>query len=449
VIVSPVVSAGVGKVTVPFLSTRPLTDVRFLFLLLPLWWLLGLEQFVWMPILAWSSIKVLLLNRVVKYNLTILLFAAFIILSIASAASVEEPFRYVSFARNLSSYLTALLLLFVITNSVTTWDEFLLIVRSVVIAMTLVAMLGLLSLTGMFEPKVTTPVGLALPEVVSATDLGNRLVVREFSSKAWFAYLGSYSRLRGTFLFATMYAVALALVIPLALLCVRYSRGLPRFGYTAAALILSINLVFTTGRMAIAALTAGAVVSLITNRDIPRAIRMWSTAAACLVLLFSLVLGGSILDARVSSFLEARGSSTADRLRIYELTLQGFLERPFIGWGTERDVRGLPYPAGSHSYFLGILYRHGLPSFILYVALWLSIWHTALCRTRHRHDAAAHYLRWSLLIATFVSLTEVIDLDVVALMTLWLVIACVHTIPAVRDGPSLPDGRREVQPPHY
>src|SRR5690606_2353644 len=72
---------------------------------------------------------------------------------------------------------------------------------------------------------------------------------------------------------------------------------------------------------------------------------------------------GFVADA-IESTVYARGSGSAtSRTTIYVATVAGLMERPFLGWGTERDITtvdNFALPAGSHSYYLGFAYKHGL-----------------------------------------------------------------------------------------
>lgn len=421
---------------IPFLSTKPTTDLKLLFLLLPVWWVLGIEQFIWLPILSWSVVKLLLIRRRVRYQSTLIIAIAFLLVSLISVITIDEPIRYLTFSRNLLSYFTALLLFFVVTNASDNWDELKSILDAAIISLALIGVFGLIAATGIYAPTVVTPIAALLPEIVSGTDLGSRLTTRELGANSWFSYFGRYYRLRGTFLYATMYAASLAMTIPLAFLCLNFSRKRYRLLYLLAIVILTLNLILTTGRMAWAVLLSGSIVFLLSNRNFSLPLRSSFALVGMILVVLTLGLNGAEVGENVNQLLNARGSSTSDRLKIYRTTVQEMWQQPFIGFGTERDLPNLPYPAGSHSYFLGTLYRHGFPAFLLFVGIWISIWVTSRRRTPSS-AVAMNYLRWSLLVATFISFTEVLDLDTSSLMFMWLVLSAVQaasTLPRSERG---------------
>jgi hypothetical protein len=412
---------------IPFLSTPPLSDVRLLFFLLPLWWLLGIEQFVFFPLLIYSAVKLLISRRSIKHQPTLLLLILFVAISLLSLVRVDEPLRYVSFIRNLIAYLTVTLLFFVITNAVRTWQHLHSLIAAVVLSMGIVGILGVAASLNIFRPLVITPIGFLLPEVIANTDLGERVLSRTLGSYSWFSYLGQYYRIRATFLYATMYAAALAMTIPLAVLCMEYAnQWRTRLLYGLIVVILLWNLFFTTGRMGWVALVAGGAVWLFMNQRISLLVRIPLIMLGFLAALaiFSLY-GGTVAD-EAAALLEARGSSTSDRLRIYRLTIEGIVESPYLGWGTERDLADLPYPAGSHSYFLGVVYRHGIPAFVLFITIWAhTAWKSVASASLVRHRGM-NCLRWSLIAAFMISMTEVLDLDTVTLMVLSTLLASIH-----------------------
>jgi hypothetical protein len=412
---------------IPFLSTSPLSDVRLLFFLLPLWWLLGIEQFVFFPLLTYSAVKLLVSQRSIKYQPTLLLLILFGTISLLSLARVDEPLRYVSFIRNLISYLTFTLLFFVITNTVRTWKHLQSLIAAVVLSMGIVGILGVAASLNIFRPLVITPIGFLLPDTVANTDLGERVLRRTLGNYSWFSYLGQYYRIRATFLYATMYAAALAMTIPLAVLCMEYAnQWRTRLLYGLIVMILLWNLFFTTGRMGWVALVAGGTVWLVMNQRISLLVRAPLMMLGVLGALAIFGLYGANATDEAVALLDARGSSTSDRLRIYKSTIKGIVESPYLGWGTERDLADLPYPAGSHSYFLGVVYRHGIPAFVLFLSIWaLTAWKSVSSASLVRHRGM-NCLRWSLIAAFMISMTEVLDLDTVTLMVLATVLASIH-----------------------
>ena len=109
---------------IPFVNTSPAIDVRWLFLLLPVWWLMGVEQFVWTILLLWSCLKVLVKKQFrVRVVPTVFWLLLFLCVHTVSGFFIVERFRLITFFRNFNTYVTAFLLVFVITNSVNSWYQ--------------------------------------------------------------------------------------------------------------------------------------------------------------------------------------------------------------------------------------------------------------------------------------------------------------------------------------
>jgi uncharacterized Tic20 family protein len=107
------------------------------------------------------------------------------------------------------------------------------------------------------------------------------------------------------------------------------------------------------------------------------------------------------------------------------------VERPVFGWGTERDIVDLAYPAGSHSHHLGVLFKFGIVGFAAYVALGLALWiATSFRRARPVVDREGRemvrflrYARWTLVTAALIGFTSVLDLDATVALLLSAVLA--------------------------
>lgn len=376
------------QLTLPLLDTDPIWDLRWLILLVPLWWLLGIEQFVWPIGLLVITAKVLRLQhgrvKVINPLKWYLLFLAAVLIS---SFFIVESFRWLTFLRNLSAYVSALLILFVITNRARSWQKLESVLNAILMAAIMVGVIGLLGELNIWRPSLTSPFGRLLPSWVAETSYGKEVAIRQIGQGAWFVGLGQYFRLSGLYLFAAIYASAIAYVVPFFGFQYYRHSGWRRIVVFLAILLLLVNLIYTTGRVATISLMVGALYFVVVQSRRRRLIRIFLAGALVLaiaVLLLSVVFdvssasgGGFIgsLQEGLESFVYARGpGSFNSRSAVYEVTLSGFLERPFFGWGTERDIGDLEFPAGSHNEYLGILYRYGLLGAMAFAALLVSLW---------------------------------------------------------------------------
>ena len=437
------------SLSIPFLTTSPLADVFLAFVLLPLWWLLGIEQFVWFLIFGLAAWKTIIRHRFrVHLSGPLVILVVFIGIYLLSGFSIIEGFRLITFLRNLSMYVTALFVLIVLTHEIQSESQLFHVTDAVLLAVGWASLIGIFAIIGIARPEIRSVIGYFLPASISQTDYGSRIVWRELGSESWFAGLGTYFRVRSLFLYGTMYATSIAITCPL--LFYRFnsvqSRKLKWLLLGLGALFL-VNLAFTTGRSAIAAFMIGlgywSWITFGLSRRWGRVVILLLTFIGVVI---AFVLAISTLQsydfvqyaqAKIQAFLAARGSSTADRFYVYQKTLEGWSKRPFLGWGTERDIPGFRYPAGSHSYFLGTLYKQGLVGLTVFVLLLWSLWRStspAKIKKCFHSDAKAilRYGRWILVIYTINSLTDVLDLDATTMAITWTVFSILLTAASCR-----------------
>jgi hypothetical protein len=416
------------------LQTRPLTDLVLGLICLPFWWLLGLEQMIWVPIGAIAVAKILVANRGrIRLPPFALWSVFFLLVQAASGLFIVEAFRVVTFTRNLGAYAAATLWVVVLVNSVRSMTDARRVLSACVIALAFASVIGLVGILGIWQGEFRSPMGFLLPNSVTSTTYGGHIAVRSTGGPAWFVGLGNYFRVDSVFLFPTFFATALAVTLPITLWLWRSGpRRTGRIGWAACVPLLLVNIPFTTGRIAIASLVGGSAWFLAAKRPI------WALLA------LSVGIGGVLLAATdreivsvastgIEAAAYARGSGSVDtRSQVYRSTIVGFLERPILGWGTERDVPGQRYPAGSHSTYLGVVYKHGLLGFVCLLGVLASAWTTTrpdrALRGTPEHTLL-RYGRWVSVVVLLNGLTDVLDLDATTLILIYTILG---TLVAVR-----------------
>jgi hypothetical protein len=419
----------------PFLDTPVLWDVRWLLYLFPIWWLLGVEQFIWTIGFTWAAIKLVIRKRGrLQVLLPLRLLALFIGIYLISGLSVAEPLRIISFIRNLAAYLATFAVGLLVTNSVKSWLDVKRLLNALFFAMSVSAFLGLVGLLGIWQPEIVSFAGQILPPWIGQTDYGSRIAYRVIGGTGWFMGLGQYFRLSGLFLYATLYASALVYVIPFLLFRLRVEATWRRVIIFILLTIVVVNLIFTTARTAIVSLLAGSIYYAVFASRQRRLYRgIFTSVAVFLIGLMSLSVlvedwTGSIkltegLANTVNTFLYARGSgSFSDRFQVYEATIRGVGERPFFGWGTERDIEGLELPAGSHSEYLAILYRQGGIGFLIYMSMLFALWRYTrpVAHAQSQAGLMLRHGRWFFVTVLINSIATVPLLDGTVVMILWL-----------------------------
>lgn len=430
---------------VPFLNTSPLTDIRLILWLTPIFWVLGIEQFAAPSLLLWSLLKLMLRKRAIRKHSVLLAFATLISLMCVSALSISETLRYVTFIRNLGMVAMGAASGVIILTEVRSTRDVRSLLLAVVGMMTVASTLGALSIVGIFRPTFESLIGPALPSVIASTSYADRLINRSVGNISWFQGLGSYFRVNSIFLFSTTYAAALAITMPVVLYFARAVHGFQRILFLAASVLIFVNLIYSTGRMAwigVAAASVGVWVLQGSRLGVyVRGLTILGVAGAAFFML--------PLDAVEESFdtaINARGSGSAiSRSMIYQQTLSQIPQRPFFGWGTERDITtvdGFPYPAGSHSTYLGYLYKHGVAGLAALLLLLGVLWrgistplnnHSSIESTDLR--VALQHLRWAALTAGLIGVTTALDLDTTLMLIVWVVVLSAVSLRAVHVDP--------------
>jgi hypothetical protein len=427
-----------ARLSLPFIDTGPIFDIRCLFLLFPIWWLLGIEQFIWPIALFLIALKTVYLQ---KFRVVVIpplkWFGLYILAILISSLFIVENYRWLTFFRNFGAYFSGFLILALITNRVRTWHSIQLLINAFCIPLLLAGVFGLLAVYDVWRPSFESMIGGFLPGTVADSSYGAAIVVRTLGARSWFAGVGEYYRLTGMFLFANHYASAQIFAIPFLFQKLNFGTIRQRLLVGLGIILLLLNLFYTTSRVAMVALAVGAVYFILFQSLQRRVIRVFTALGLLVVVLFLLLSGlwdlstpnrSGVLNSAsdtLNAFVFARGSgSYISRSAVYEASLEGIIQRPIFGWGTERDIEGNSLPAGSHSEYIAVLYRHGLVGFILFVALIWSIWRMTRppkgALSRQPEGSFLRYGRWFLVTALINSIATDPSVDTTAYVILWL-----------------------------
>lgn len=438
----PQVTHTASPVILPFINTPPLVDVVLMFTLMPVWWALGLDQLVWLAAAPYIALRLIIQRRGrIRVPLPLRLLAVFIAIQAISALFIVEGERYITFIRTFGAYVAAFSIALVLVNTLTSPRHIRLILGVLVFSLIVAAILGLIAMLGIWRPTFTAPIALILPDRLENTAYGYNLIARRLGSMAWFSWFGGYFRVKSIFLYPTMYAAALIIILPLIVMYFWGARTIVRrAAWGAVTVLLGVNLLVTTGRTAWIGLIAGALFFVV----VLSRWRSWGRvlfASACLLAISALAVLTweeqgipSALTEPVTDLLFARGDgSVLNRSAIYAETLTNWTRRPLFGWGTERDLPTLAnYPAGSHSYYLGMLYRFGAIGMALFGVMVVSLWRATrpipLARLPNTPESRElgrllAYGRWIMIGVAVNAFTEVLDLDTTLLVLLWALAA--------------------------
>ena len=411
------------------MKNRIISELYYLILLFPLWWFLGMEQFLWCLAVGVIFIQFCIYNKAeFRINIITILLAFFLIAYGISFFNIVEKMRYITYFRNLSTYLTAFMLLVITWNVVDKWWQLEKLLNAIIIVMFIASIVGVLAFSfEIFRVQFRSLTGYFMPHSIAKTGYGSVIAVRNIGYYNWFMGLGTYFRVSSFFLYSTMFSSTLAITLPIALFLRNINKGKERYFYTSAIFFMGLALLFTTGRVAIMAIFVGYVLFRFVSL---RSFALKFSIVGVFLLLCSLFLlwleQSGILYQIIDLVLYSRGEGSANtRGKIYVQTFNSFLERPLFGWGTERDVKGLAYPLGSHSYYLGTLYKQGIVGFTLFMSIIFLIWNKLKVKVFVDNNFTRFFKYGQFLMLVFImnSFTDVLDLDATTMFFLWLILS--------------------------
>ena len=278
-----------------------------------------------------------------------------------------------------------------------------------------------------FRVQFKSLTGYFMPSAIAKTGYGSVIEVRNIGFYNWFMGLGTYFRVSSFFLYSTMFSSTLAITLPIALFLRNIKKGMARHFYSFVIVIMGLALIFTTGRVAIMAVLVGYILFRflsIRNFAIKLSI-IGLMLLFCSLFLLWLEQSGTLYQI-IDLVLYSRGEGSANtRGKIYVQTFNSFLESPIFGWGTERDVKGLAYPLGSHSYYLGTLYKQGIVGFTLFIAIVVLLWNKLKVKVFVDNNFTRFFKYGQFLMLVYImnSFTDVLDLDATTMMFLWMILS--------------------------
>jgi len=411
---------------IPFLNTPPLSDVGLLLYLLPVWWILGIEQFIWLPGFGLAALKVIARRKKVKFVSTLRWMYLFLITNLVSGLFIEEGFRIISFLRAFGCYVAIFFLVFILTNEIHSWDQIDLLLRRLIFTILLASLVGILGIVGLWRPVIPSIAGFFFPDWSRNSDYGIIITFRDIGYIGWFLGV-DYFRVSSFFLYPTLYASVLAATLPMIFFYTAWSEEFKtRIFWGLAIIVVFVNLLWTTGRIAIISFLIGACYYAIAFSRVKYFFRY-----GLVTLLFFLALTIMITEEvrgyliwLYETLILARGSgSYYSRLLVYIETVRLFVDRPLFGWGTELDLPNVGYPAGSHSYYLGVLFRYGLIGLLTFTGLFWSVWKKTRPLNQKNSEKLGKFLeygRWIMVLVLVNSLTDSLDIDATTLVIIWL-----------------------------
>ncbi|OZM70336.1 ligase [Amycolatopsis antarctica] len=405
----------------PPVTRRPLPSWPIDVLLwgFPVYWLLGLTPF--MVILMAAVMGVLL---VVRRGLTIVPgiapWLAFVTWAVPCALMLDSGLRLVGYAQRTSNYLAIAVILLYVVNAREHLTTRRIIGGLTLLWVTVIAggYAGMLFPTG----RLTTPVGLLLPESITGNEYVRDLVFPPLAEvqKPWGA-TEAYIRPSAPFPYTNGWGSAMALLTPVALAQILLARSTMLRVFLVLCLAAAVAPAVATlnrGLLLGVALSVGYVAVRLALRG---RVAPFLALVAAMGAAGAAALSGGLLE-RLSE--RADYGSTDDRGTLYQETFDRTLNSPLLGYGAPRPSELLDISVGTQGQFWMVMFSFG------FVGLGLFVWFLAgaVLRTWRAPATWRLWLHSSLLTAC--TLIFFYGLDTMQLLTVALLAAVLLRDPA-------------------
>jgi O-antigen ligase len=367
---------------IPLVTTSISQDLILTILLIPLWWFLGIKFFIFHLIALVVLVKAFRQKHRQREKLVVpkgfyFLMAFIIIYFLSLLINLKDiPFsRWLASFNNLSFWMMGLFMVLAISNSIHKEDILPLLKSFMIfgIASSLFVLCGYLAwLVSHKYISINSLLHHLLPDKLieligeKALLLKSSLVLNIIGQDKLFSTY--VPRSPGFNVYGPALGATMIFVISMSLAYFKVKR---RHQFLALVLsLLVLGLLLSLSRMSVLALLlAWLIVAATVNFKRPS-----------FRLILSCILIGAVLlliiippQKAIHTFSEFRKGSTLWRARLYKLTLTQSLKKPFFGYGYKPRTEEFPIYIGSHSTYLGVIYKTGFLGFALFLLFWLSV----------------------------------------------------------------------------
>jgi len=391
--------------------------IGLLFLLHPVFWILGLDQFIWLAILPLVYLHDLLHGKInAGWSRLPWFFLIVMLISSIAIALEPEPYFYLPlFAYKFLSTLSAVILFTLITTRVRSFEDIELLAMFLAIGVSISAVLGLTARLIGFDKQFTLLSYYILPGSLKSRGFFLDIFNRSLAGRT-IIWGTEILRPFGLFKYANTLAGALVLTIPIQ---AYFATRKKRLFWVPILLISLLTLVLTTSRGGICAFCCGLLAAIcIQFRRSPIA---WIAGLIGIGVVALVFLGGFGTRDTISVFsrgLDQVGQvrTTVGREKIYDVSIAQIKERPLLGWGTNRKFPHqrfrVRYPyAGTHSNYLSLMYKQGLVGLGLMLFFWGKLFVSGLRLSTPLVDRGCRIMGFALIFSLVGNLAHMAILD--------------------------------------
>lgn len=345
----------------PSIQTLPTWPLTLLLVGFPVWWLVGVLDFVWVPF------AVIMAGYMVQRRQTLAPrgfggWLLFLVCATCAVIGLTQAPQLLVFGYRLANYVACtIVFLYVFNSRKTLTDRF--VTGTLTLWWLIVVAGGYIALmfpTGAFR----TPVSMILPGWLLSNSWVRLMVIRPLNQYNPDSYFQLDPRPSAPFVYTNQWGSVYSLLLPFVIAYLINVRGTRRFWWIAAALPVSfVPAILTTNRGMLLGIAVGAVYAagcMLFRRDV-RGILALGVAAAVAALVAQLL--------PISDRLETRSAapSILDRASLYLQSLDVVKDSPFFGYGRTLTVPGSIDPVGTQGEFWIVLVSYGVLGVLFFV----------------------------------------------------------------------------------
>ena len=391
-----------------------------IFVLFPLWWLLGPGEAVWIVLAAVMAFYLLRHGRIeVPRGFGIWLL--FLVWMTCSVVGIDTGGRLIGFLYRALLYVTVTVAFVYVYNARKN-----LTVRYVAGVLTvfwLIVVAG--GYLGVFFPlfTVNTPFGLVLSPSISSNELVQEMVVRRVTQYNPTGWLKLDPRPSAPFLYTNGWGNAYSMLTPIVVAYLILVRKERRFWWLLLAIPVSFVPAFLTLNRGMF-IGLGIALVYVAVRAVARGNLKAILALVGLVLVVGVVFAVLPIEQRLTQRVES-SSTTQDRASLYVETFTRTLESPLFGFGAPRPSASPDIPsAGTQGQLWMVMFSHGFPGAALFMG-WL-VW--AFFRSIRARDPVQ-------VACNAVLLVVIVESTYYGIMTTGLMVAMIAAALTMRPGP--------------
>lgn len=362
-------------------KNRSINVLKYLFLTLPLFWVLGLEQIVPMVFIGIAGGFLLATNRKISIPRPLRFALIFLLWQVFSLVSIDRDTNYVVFAKNFITFLVGWVSAVIIANGINNEVEAKEFLKSVIWFIVISDIIGLLYLLNILPESFNSLSKPIIQPILGHSQfVQDNVLLRSIGKTSTKFGDLTVSRVSLVFLFPTGAALAYLIIIPLFIFFRKiFTRQFLTILLAVASLVI---LVFTFTRSAYIILPTSILIALFVRKQyrVPKIVKPAVVLGAFFAVSANIFLFRSeIVNIYQALFVNIRKDSLTSRVEVYKETIHSLNEHLLVGWGTPRAIDSVQLaPLGTHNEYLFIIYSFGIMGFIFYSLFWVSMWKRAL-----------------------------------------------------------------------